>query len=80
MGEEPQSLPGIIQESRGEILTRLTGTGDSKSLEIVKSIVYGGLMEFITSLSIVTSAAASGATTRKFSLHSTTFLHCLLLT
>ncbi|XP_063942265.1 membrane protein of ER body-like protein isoform X2 [Daucus carota subsp. sativus] len=62
VGEEPQSLPGIIQESRGEIPTRLTGTGDSKSLEIVKSIVYGGLMEFITSLSIVTSAAASGAT------------------
>ncbi|KAM7527428.1 hypothetical protein LguiB_030838 [Lonicera macranthoides] len=36
---------------------------DSKSMEIVKSIVYGGLMELIASLSIVSSAAASGATT-----------------
>nr|XP_017243826.1 PREDICTED: membrane protein of ER body-like protein [Daucus carota subsp. sativus] len=63
VGEESGAIPGIIHEPRGEIPTRLTGTGDSKSLEIVKSIVYGGLMEFITSLSIVTSAAASGTTT-----------------
>lgn len=37
----------------------------SKSAEVVKSIVYGGLTELITSLSVVSSAAASGATTRK---------------
>ncbi|KAK1353079.1 hypothetical protein POM88_052917 [Heracleum sosnowskyi] len=62
--EEPGAIHGIGNEpARGEIPLKLTGTGDSKSLEIVKSIVYGGLMEFITSLSIVCSAAASGATT-----------------
>ncbi|KAK1353056.1 hypothetical protein POM88_052894 [Heracleum sosnowskyi] len=64
VGEEPGAIHGIGNEpSRGEIPLKLTETGDSKSLEIVKSIVYGGLMEFITSLSIVCSAAASGATT-----------------
>ncbi|KAK1353059.1 putative membrane protein of ER body-like protein [Heracleum sosnowskyi] len=64
VGEEPGAIHGIGNEpARGEIPLKLTGTGDSKSLEIVKSIVYGGLMEFITSLSIVCSAAASGATT-----------------
>nr|XP_027114511.1 membrane protein of ER body-like protein isoform X2 [Coffea arabica] len=35
----------------------------SRSLEIVKSIVYGGMMESIASLSVVSSAAASDATT-----------------
>jgi hypothetical protein len=33
--------------------------------EILKSIVYGGLIESITSLSIVTSAASSAAATCK---------------
>ncbi|KAL8106593.1 hypothetical protein AgCh_023378 [Apium graveolens] len=61
VGEEPEAIHGIQNEPLVPI--RLTGTGDSKSLEIVKSVVYGGLMEFITSLSIVSSAAASGATT-----------------
>ncbi|KAI3829840.1 hypothetical protein L1987_03968 [Smallanthus sonchifolius] len=36
---------------------------DSTSFEILKSIVYGGLMEVIASLSIVASAAAGDATT-----------------
>ncbi|KAJ9543408.1 hypothetical protein OSB04_023115 [Centaurea solstitialis] len=35
---------------------------DSTSFEILKSIVYGGLMEVITSLSIVASAVAADAT------------------
>ncbi|XP_060180811.1 membrane protein of ER body-like protein isoform X2 [Lycium barbarum] len=35
----------------------------SKSLEIVKSIVYGGLIESITSLGVVSSAAAADADT-----------------
>ncbi|KAA8543510.1 hypothetical protein F0562_020995 [Nyssa sinensis] len=35
----------------------------SKTLDILKSIVYGGLMESIASLSIVSSAAAADATT-----------------
>lgn len=35
----------------------------SNSLEILKCIVYGGLIQLITSLSVVSSAAASDATT-----------------
>ncbi|KAM1483569.1 hypothetical protein ACFX15_034810 [Malus domestica] len=38
-------------------------TGDTKTLEIVKSIVYGGLTEAITSLGIVTSAASADTAT-----------------
>lgn len=45
-------IPAMTTESQG-----------SRSLEIVKSILYGGLMESITSLSVVSSAAASEATT-----------------
>ncbi|KAL3517825.1 hypothetical protein ACH5RR_020414 [Cinchona calisaya] len=40
-----------------------TASQSSVSVEIVKSFVYGGLMESITSLSVVSSAAASEATT-----------------
>ncbi|CDP03903.1 unnamed protein product [Coffea canephora] len=40
-----------------------TPSQSSRSLEIVRSIVYGGLMESIASLSVVSSAAASDATT-----------------
>ncbi|KAI7984091.1 Membrane protein of ER body 1 [Camellia lanceoleosa] len=35
----------------------------SKTLEILKSVVYGGLMKSMTSLSVVSSAAAADATT-----------------
>nr|XP_016497614.1 PREDICTED: membrane protein of ER body 2-like isoform X3 [Nicotiana tabacum] len=38
---------------------------NTKSLEIVKCIVYGGLIESITSLGVVSSAAASDADTTK---------------
>jgi len=34
--------------------------------DILKAIVYGGLVESITSLSVVSAAAASGAKTCKF--------------
>lgn len=44
--------------------------------EILKSIVYGGLMEVIASLSIVASAAASDTATCKFSpSHACIILH-----
>ena len=42
--------------------------------DILKAIVYGGLVESITSLSVVSAAAASGAKTRKFL---SWFLHCI---
>lgn len=42
----------------------------SKKWEILKSIVYGGLVESITSLSIVTSASGADAATCKwFNVH-----------
>ncbi|XP_010537084.1 PREDICTED: membrane protein of ER body-like protein [Tarenaya hassleriana] len=37
--------------------------GDGHKLEILKSIVYGGLIESITSLGVISSAAGSGAST-----------------
>ena len=42
--------------------------------DILKAIVYGGLVESITSLSVVSAAAASGAKTRKFLCW---FLYCM---
>lgn len=42
----------------------------TKTLEILKSVVYGGLIESLTSLSVVTSAASADATTcRIFYFH-----------
>lgn len=41
---------------------------DDLLLEILKSIVYGGLMEMIASLSVVASATVSDAATCKFGL------------
>ncbi|KAJ7010993.1 membrane protein of ER body-like protein [Populus alba] len=61
----PEAEPPL---SRSVIADSTEGTTDSelrgaKKLEIVKSIVYGGLIESITSLSVVTSAAGAEATT-----------------
>lgn len=39
------------------------GAASSKTWEILKSIVYGGLTESLASLSVVTSAASADATT-----------------
>lgn len=44
--------------------TASENAGTSTGLDILRCIVYGGLMESIASLSIVSSAAASDATTR----------------
>lgn len=57
----PQSGTQTIPAS-----TQVTETGQARELEIVKSLVYGGLIESITSLGIVSSAAGGGASTRKF--------------
>ncbi|KAI4383179.1 hypothetical protein MLD38_009049 [Melastoma candidum] len=43
--------------------TPVTETGQACELDIIKSIVYGGLIESITSLGIVSSAAGGGAST-----------------
>ncbi|EOA19202.1 hypothetical protein CARUB_v10007880mg [Capsella rubella] len=54
LNKETQAEPGLQPKIQ-----------DGTKLEILKSIVYGGLTESITSLCTVTSAAASGASTRK---------------
>ncbi|KAJ6340788.1 hypothetical protein OIU77_008527 [Salix suchowensis] len=57
---EPTSLLTNINETNmGE--QRGAGGGESLQWEIIKSIVYGGLIESITSLSVVSSAAGAGA-------------------
>ena len=60
--EEEDTKPKIL-----ELLTRLRGS--LKLVEILKCIVYGGLIESITSLSVVASGAATDASTCMF-LHS----------
>lgn len=49
-----------INEQRG------TSTEGIQGVEIIKSIVYGGLVESVTSLGVVSSAASSNVTTSKF--------------
>lgn len=66
VGETTSDKRGKNEANVGKLvpITSTTYHGSSKSLEILKCIVYGGLIELITSLSIVSSAAASDATTR----------------
>lgn len=58
-----QAEPGLQPEIPDSVEPRKGGY----KLDILKSIVYGGLTESITSLCTITSAAASGASTRKSS-------------
>jgi len=51
--------------AQSEIPNSVEPRKGGNKVEILKSIVYGGLTESITSLCTVTSAAASGASTRK---------------
>ncbi|KAL3610132.1 hypothetical protein D5086_001152 [Populus alba] len=72
----PEAEPPL---SRSVIADSTEGTTDSelrgaKKLEIVKSIVYGGLIESITSLSVVTSAAGAEATTSPPAVYGFTFM------
>lgn len=48
--------------------TERTGDREEFEIEVIKSVIYGGLAESITSLGIVTSAAGGGAATCKHSL------------
>lgn len=68
VGDTPPVVPQIspitdVFISDVRIPETIAQSQSSRSLEIVKSIVYGGLMESITSVSVVSSAAASDATT-----------------
>ncbi|PON59381.1 Membrane protein of ER body-like protein [Trema orientale] len=63
-GPAQDGCPDAITINIGSIQTPLLPRQRSrKTWEIVKSIVYGGLAESITSLGIVTSAASGDATT-----------------
>lgn len=53
----PETVPLIRPQS--------AEAGGSRGVEIIKSIVYGGLLESITSLGIVSSAAGGDASTCK---------------
>ncbi|KAF8114535.1 hypothetical protein N665_0036s0064 [Sinapis alba] len=64
----PSSLPlsSLEEGTLTEPLVRPAVTGpvvEGRKLEILKSIVYGGLIEAITSLGVISSAAGSGAST-----------------
>ncbi|KAK2633788.1 hypothetical protein Ddye_028580 [Dipteronia dyeriana] len=71
-----QTQPGQIQPGQMQTLPGQTQSGqtqsghmqpvrtvESSNWDILKSIVYGGLVESITSLGVVSSAAGAGATT-----------------
>lgn len=62
-----QAETALQPNAQPELPKNVEPRKDRNKLEILKSIVYGGLTESITSLCTVTSAAASGASTRKWS-------------
>lgn len=63
--EDPRASPSTGHSSNPQRPILPVEVKDSRSLEIVKCIVYGGLIEAITSLGVVSSAAASDADTIK---------------
>ncbi|VVB11323.1 unnamed protein product [Arabis nemorensis] len=57
-------VSSLEEETLGEPLLRPVVEGpvvEGRKLEILKSIVYGGLIESVTSLGVISSAAGSGA-------------------
>ncbi|RID78986.1 hypothetical protein BRARA_A01762 [Brassica rapa] len=58
-----QAEPGVQPDTQPEIPKSVEPGKGGNKIEILKSIVYGGLTQSITSLCTVTSAAASGAST-----------------
>nr|GMC68354.1 membrane protein of ER body-like protein isoform X2 [Ipomoea batatas] len=59
---ESMNLPNLATEMCA-VEQQGTNAREGNKIEIIKSIVYGGLAESITSLSIVSSAAAAGTST-----------------
>jgi len=62
------SAGNLLEEGslREPLMRRVVVQG--RKLEILKSIVYGGLLEAITSLGVISSAAGSGASMCKYRL------------
>lgn len=61
---ESTNLPNLATEMR-VVEQQGTNAREGNKIEIIKSIVYGGLTESITGLSILSSAAAAGTATCK---------------
>lgn len=59
------TMPEIIIESSNTVKVGIIP--EECRLDVIKSIVYGGLLEFITSLSVVVCAAGGDASTCEFS-------------
>lgn len=57
-------LPAIPGTSTGEHLVDIGPQIDERpTYDVLKSVVYGGLVELITSLGVISSAAGSNSTT-----------------
>lgn len=68
-GSEAVSTPPVLEQTDVRIDVAepiVRDTEINNQLDVLKSIVYGGLIESLTSLGVVSSAAASGASTCKF--------------
>ncbi|XP_055812990.1 membrane protein of ER body 2-like [Solanum dulcamara] len=63
--EDPGASPSTVNSNSPRRPVLPVEVKDSRSFEIVKCIVYGGLIEAIASLGVVSSAAASDADTMK---------------
>ncbi|XP_020224195.1 neurofilament heavy polypeptide-like [Cajanus cajan] len=63
---EADTEPAEVVATESTPLISTTVASSNKTLEILKSIVYGGLLESLASLSVVTSAASADATTCMF--------------
>lgn len=65
-GQSPHIVVPVPEATASETPVRPPSSAQRDEWDILKAIVYGGLVESITSLSVVSAAAASGAKTRKF--------------
>jgi hypothetical protein len=72
--QQPHSVVAIPDVTESDTRVRPAPSVQRDEWDILKAIVYGGLVESVTSLSVVSAAAASGAKTRKFFLK---VLHCI---
>ncbi|GLT48365.1 hypothetical protein SLA2020_219960 [Shorea laevis] len=61
--EEGSVGTAVSQRIESTAVSTENGVSESRGLDILKSIVYGGLIESITSLGVVSSAAGAGAST-----------------
>lgn len=66
---------GNLQQLEAQIRIKGVSTEGIQGPEIIKSIVYGGLVESITSLGVVSSAAGSDSPTCKFPVFVVMYLH-----